>query len=268
MKLLNSTNLFCLMTKIELKKIICLCIFLAFSLIILNILLTIKAKGFKSAYNQFRLGIITKTAKLNHIEEKITYDVKLGKIYLGKMQFSNISNVEMDGRLLNAMLVETRLTQFTDKERIYIDPQTLLPIKVERDISNWFIKERIIEDYDQDNFTVTIIKSSGLNQKKTVIKKDGHIHNALFLPFFVRHIPKPNVGRIIIANLPVRRLELKLVSIEEIKVPAGTFRAYHFTSSPRQIDIWITADERRIPIKIQGNSVFGYSILMKEYTQG
>lgn len=255
-----------LMLKLKLKKIIGLCLFLTLSLVALNILLTIKAKGFKGAYNQFRLGVTTKKVELNHVEEKITYDVKFGRIYLGKMHFSNISNVEMGGRLLTAILIETKLTKFLDTEKIYSDPETLLPVKVERDITNWFVKEKITEEYNQENFTVTIIKNKGSKKTNTTIKKDSHIHNAMLLPYFIRRIPKLYVGRIIIANLPTRRLEIKLVSIEEIKVPAGTFLAYHFRSTPSHVDIWISADERRIPVKIQGNSVFGYSLVMKEYS--
>ena len=163
------------------------------------------------------------------------------------------------------MTMETKLTQFRDTEKIYSDPKTLLPVRVERDIMKLFVRERITEDYDQDNFTVTIIKNKGAMEEKLVIKKDSHIHNALLLPYYVRRLPSLDVGRIIIANLPTRRLEIKLVSIEDVKVPAGTFKAFHFKSTPKQIEIWISTDERRIPLKIQGSGIFGYSMVMSEY---
>jgi len=197
--------------------------------------------------------------------EKIIYDVKLGKLYLGKARFNNLANVQLDGRFLSVMTMETKLTQFTDTEKIYSDPETLLPIRVERDILKWLAHENITEDYDQNNFIVTIIKNKGAGQEKLLIKKDAPIHNAVLLPYYVRRIPRLEVGRIIIANLPTRRLEIKLVSIENIKVPAGTFKAYHFKSTPKQIEIWISIDERRIPLKIQGNGLFGYSMVMREY---
>ncbi len=207
-----------------------------------------------------------KSIQPDYVGEKIIYDVRLGKLYLGKAQFNNLANVQLDGRLLNVMTVETKLTQFTDVEKIYGAPETLLPIRVERDILNWFVREKITEDYDQNNFTVTIIKNKGAGQEKLVIKKDSHIHNVVLLPYYVRRIPRLDVGGIIIANLPTRRLEIKLVSIEDIKVPAGTFKAYHFKSTPKQIEIWISTDVRRIPLKIQGTGLFGYSMVMKEYS--
>ena len=254
-------------------KTLYLCIFLPFLISALIFLLSIKAKIDKSTSGWAQLilsakikGEGIKSIQPDYVGEKIIYYVKLGKLYLGKARFNNLANVQLDGELLNVMTVETKLRQFTDMEKIYSDPQTLLPIRVERDILNWFIQERITEDYDQDNFTVTIIKNKGAKQEKLVIKKDSHIHNAVLLPYYVRRMPSLDVGRIIIANLPTRRLEIKLVSIEDIKLPAGTFKAFHFKSTPKQIEIWISTDERRIPLKIQGTGLFGYSMVMSEYT--
>ncbi len=270
-------------------KTLYLCILLPFLIVALSFLLSIKAKIDKSMSER---SLLTLSAKMeptraitygrntprsikgegiksiqpDYVGEKIIYDVRLGKLYLGKAQFNNLANVQLDGRLLNVMTVETKLTQFTDVEKIYGAPETLLPIRVERDILNWFVREKITEDYDQNNFTVTIIKNKGAGQEKLVIKKDSHIHNVVLLPYYVRRIPRLDVGGIIIANLPTRRLEIKLVSIEDIKVPAGTFKAYHFKSTPKQIEIWISTDVRRIPLKIQGTGLFGYSMVMKEYS--
>lgn len=189
----------------------------------------------------------------------------LSSLYLGKSYFSITTNVRINGELLNLLTVETKLTQFKDTERIYSDPETMLPLRVERDISNWFIREKITEAYNQEGFTLTIIKNNGGKQKKTVIRKDGHIHNAALLPYAVRRISKLDIGQILIANLPNRKFEIKLVSIDDVRVPAGNFKAYHFISTPKQFEIWISADERRIPIRIEGKGVFGYSMVMSEY---
>ncbi len=253
-------------------KILYLIILLPFLFIALIFLLAIDARIDKSISEQARLTLSVKTKgegiktmQPNYVGEKIIYDVKLGKLYLGKAQFNNLANEQLDGRFLGVMTMETKLTRFTDTEKIYSDPETLLPIRVERDILNLFIREKITEDYDQNNFTVTIIKNKRVKQEKLVIEKESHIHNAVLLPYYVRRIPSLDVGKIIIANLPTRRLEIKLVSIEDIKVPAGTFKAYHFESTPKQIEIWISTDERRIPLKIQGTGLFSYSMVMSEY---
>lgn len=205
------------------------------------------------------------TTGSDYVGEKIIYDVKLGKLTLGKARFSNMPHVRVDGRQLGFMTMETKLSQFSDTEKIYSDLETLLPIKVERDVRKLVLREKITEEYDQNNFTVTITKEKNGKDEETIIRKDSYIHNALLLPFYVRRIARLDVGRIIIANLPTRRLEVKLVSIDDIKVPAGKFRAYHFKSTPKQIEIWVSADERRIPIKIQGAGLFNYSMVMRDY---
>lgn len=209
---------------------------------------------------------IKKPAEIKGVGERLLYDVKLGKITLGKAEFSHAARVELNGKALHLMIFETKLPRFTDTEKIYTDPETLLPIRIERNILNLFSREKITEVYDHEQFTVTINKRVGSQKREeTVIKRDSPIQNAILLPQYVRHQPELKIGDVFTANLPNRRYEIKLVSIEEIKVPAGTFKAYHFESKPKQIEIWISADERKIPIKIQSNATFGYMLVLREH---
>lgn len=249
------------------RKTFYLFILLPLVLLALIFVVSIKEKVYNYVNGKLKInGAVISGAEASYIGEKISYDVKLGKLSLGRAEFNNVANVELDGRILNLMTIETKLTKFTDREKIYSDLKSLLPARVERDILNWLIREKITEVYDQEKFTVTITKTKGAKKEELVIKKDTYIHNAALLPYYLRRIAKLDVGRMIIANLPTRRLEIKLVSIEDIKVPAGTFKAYHFKSYPKQIEIWVSTDERRIPLKIQGTGLFRYSMAMKEYT--
>lgn len=203
-----------------------------------------------------------------NVGEKITYDVKLGHLTLGASIFKHLPTTELNGSPAIVMVFETSLARFKDTEVIYSDPQTLLPIKIERNVINWFTNEKITEDYNQKDFTVTISKKKGGKTESLLIKKDNPIHNAILLPQQIRRLAKLNNNEIIIANLPNRKYEMKLVSTDEVKVPAGTFKAYHFKSMPAQIDIWISADERKLPIKIQSNGIgFGYLLVLKEYSK-
>ncbi len=202
----------------------------------------------------------------NKIGEKIIYDINLGKICLGTSSFLRVDNQELNGKTVNVMIFQTHLAHFTDKEIIYTDPQTLLPLRVERNITNLMLRENIIEDYDQKEFIVTINKKKTIGfDEQFVIKKDEPINNAILMPQYVRRLAELNIGKEFTANLPTRKITIKLISIDEIKVPAGTFKAYHFESTPRQIEIWISADQQRIPVKIQDTGKFGYTLLLKEY---
>ena len=73
------------------------------------------------------------------------------------------------------------------------------------------------------------------------------------------------MGWTFIAELPTQQFKIELIAIEDVNVPAGTFKCYHFTSVPKKFEIWVTTDERRIPVKIKGMGNFGYILVMKEY---
>ncbi|MDP2940754.1 MAG: DUF3108 domain-containing protein [Candidatus Omnitrophota bacterium] len=198
--------------------------------------------------------------------EKIIYDVRLGRVNLGILSLTNIGMVKLENRMLNLTTAETTLAQFKDKENIYSDPRDFFPVRIERDITKWLLREKITEDYDQVNFVVTITKKVGGRTSKKQIKSSSAIHNPMLLPYYLRHIPDLAVGKIITANLPSKRLEIELVAVEDIRVPAGAFKTYHFVSKPPQTEIWITADEQRIPVKIQDAGILSYSMLMRSYT--
>jgi hypothetical protein len=199
------------------------------------------------------------------IGEKIVYDVKLGEINLGEARFNRLANVQLERRMVNLVIFETRLMRFRDVEKIYSDPETFLPLKVERDIVVWPKAEKINEDYDQKNFILTVTKTQGKKQKQTLLKYDDSIHNAVLLPYYVRRTAKLQPGWILKANLPTQQFEIKLERIEELKTPAGKFKSYYFQSTPRRFEIWISADERRIPLKIKGSVGIGYTMIMREY---
>ena len=223
------------------------------------------------AFNKLHLknsGLMRKSQPAQEGErvgEKITYHVQLGKLNLGKAVFEHLPNAELQGRKVNLMTFETKLARFTDLERIYSDPKSFLPLRVERYISTWPFPEKIIEDYDQGKFTLTIKKLKNNKQQELVIKKGNVINNAILLPFYVRDIAQLEVGYNLTAGFPAQEFIIGLVAIEEIKVPAGKFMAYHFESRPRKFEIWISADKRRIPVKINGTSGIGYTLVMQEY---
>jgi hypothetical protein len=199
--------------------------------------------------------------------ERIIYSVKMGKITVGSAVFNCLPNIQENGRVLAAMTFETKIKGFQDKETIHSDALTLLPVRVARDIQNMLKHENIIEEYDNRDFTLTVIKKNGQKEGAgTVFKNDSPIHNAVLLPHYVRTIPELKIGHSLTANLAKRRYEIKLVSMEDIRVPAGEYKTYHFESIPKQIEIWLSVDNDRIPVKIQGIGMFSYTLEMEKYT--
>lgn len=194
--------------------------------------------------------------------ERIVYAVKpLG----GRAEYLDLGLVDLAGRKVNLSVIKTAVFGFKDTERIYSDPQTFLPVKVERDISWWFGKEQIIEDYNQKDFQVTVTKFKGKKRvAKQVIISDGPIYNAILLPFYLRRVPDLKVGWSLVFRIP-QKYKANLLSLAEIKINKAKFSTFHFIIIPNQFEIWISRDSARIPIKIKGRGRFGYTLLLKEY---
>jgi len=192
------------------------------------------------------------------IGEKIIYNVKLGAFKLGRATFSRSKDY--------LVTFETKVTNFYDLEEIYYNPKSGLPVKIIRNIRSFSGKEKIIESYDQKKFILTITKHKGKKKEELKIKCGAVIHNAIMLPFYLRHIPKLKIGWSLLVELPNQKFTIKLTAIEKLKIGKNIFEVYRFDSIPKKIEIWVTTDKRRIPVRINGAGVFGYSLIMKEYS--
>jgi len=207
-----------------------------------------------------------KDTSFERIGEKITYNVRFGKLHMGRAIFRNVGKSELNGKPADLITFETKVTGFHDLETIYSDPLNFLPLKIERRINNLAIQEKITENYDQQNFILAISKTKGKNKEQFRIKKNSAIHNAILLPFYVRRIPKLEVGWTLMVQLPTQQFLIRLVSVEQVRVPSGEFSCYHFESFPKKFEIWISADNRRIPVKIKGLGALGYTMVMQDYS--
>lgn len=230
-----------------------------FSLVVLFFILS-----FFFLRNKVYKGKIKTKIKSDFVGETIIYDIKFSRLYIGRAKLNFLMQSNLDGKPVNVITFETKVGRFTDRELIYCAPDTFLPLKVERDVSAWPTSEKITEIYDQNKFTVAITKLKGNKKEETLIRKNSRIHNAILLPYYVRKIPKLDVGWNFIAQLPTQQFKIQLASIEEVKVPAGNFKCYHFTSAPKKFEIWVSMD-KRIPVQIKGMGNLGYTLAMKEH---
>ncbi|OGX18144.1 MAG: hypothetical protein A3K83_00745 [Omnitrophica WOR_2 bacterium RBG_13_44_8b] len=182
----------------------------------------------------------------------------------GKVEYNDFGIVDLKGIKVNLITFRAKVFFFEDTEKIYSDPKNLLPYKVERNISGLGGKEYITEEYDQKNFTVVITKFKTSKQvSEQIIKTNGPIQNVILLPLYLRRRPDLEIGWHFTARIVPDEFKLELVSIDEIKVPAGKFQAYHFKSIPDKFEVWLNKDTPRVPLKIKGK---GFSLLMKKHS--
>jgi len=206
--------------------------------------------------------------KPDRIGEEILYDVMLAKIRIGQAKYRHLSKTLLNEKPVHLITFETKALRFRDRETIYADPETFLPIVIDRKVSQILKPEKIKEEYDQENFVLKITKKRFTTEER-IIKKDSPIHNSILLPYFVRNKKDLEVGWSFMANLPQHKHKITLKAIESVTVPAGDFRAFYFESEPvkgKQIKIWISTDEGRIPLRLEGTGGIGYKLLMRKYT--
>jgi len=190
--------------------------------------------------------------------ETILYDVSP----LGSSEYNDFGEVELYGKQVNLVTFKTSVFGFNDLETIYSDIRTNLPVKVERDISFLLHDEHIVENYSPTEGKLIIEKFEGSKKVEEFnFEAKGPIHNAIILPFSLRKIKDLNIGWSFDIRLP-DEFKVTLVSIEDVSVPAGTFKAYHFISEPKKFEIWITTDGLRIPVKIKGCGGLDYTLSM------
>jgi hypothetical protein len=199
--------------------------------------------------------------------ESIQYGVQP----VGKTEYRNLGTVDLKGMKANLVTLKSKILFVDVMEKIFYDSESLLPYKTERSNSGLWIKEYRTEEYDQKKFTVVIKKFKG---KKLVLEKmikaDGPIQNMNTLLFYLRKQPDLKIGwhftAKVLDELRLLEFDLELLSIDDIIVPGGKFRAYHFKSVPDTFEIWIGTSSPRIPLKIKIKGIVNCSILMKGYS--
>ena len=200
---------------------------------------------------------------VKRVAENITYTVSPLK---GKAQYRDAGIVQLNAKPAQLVIFETHVGGFDDVEKIYSDPESFLVMRVERDVSGWFGKEHIVEEYDQANFTGKISKFKGDKKtEETLIKADGPIYNAIILPFYQRKGAPFDKGWSQTFRVP-KKIDVKLTGIEQLAIDGRTYEAYRFSGAPGQFDFWISKEKPYVPLKIKGGGVFKYTMLLNDYS--
>jgi len=197
--------------------------------------------------------------------------IQYGVMPVGKSEYKSLGTVDLNGVKANLVTLKSKILFVDVSEKIFYDPENSLPYKTERTNSGLWINEYRTEEYDQKKFTVVIKKFQGEKLvKEQILKADGPIQNMNTLLFYLRKQPDLKIGwhsaAKIIDELKLLKLDLKLLSIDEIIVPGGKFQAYHFKSVPDMFEIWIDKNSPRIPLKIKIKGIVSCTIVMKGYS--
>ena len=193
-------------------------------------------------------------------KEKIIYRISTG----GNAEFNDLGVVEMEGRKARLVTFKTHIGGLMDGfERIYGEPDSFLPLRIERDVFFLFRKEHLIEEYSPETFSVSIKKYvNGKFVIEYLYSKERPVQNAILLRPFLKSVKDLHVGWSTDILIP-DPYTVTLVDIEDVEVPAGKFSAYHFKSEPRKFEIWVTRDADHVPVKLAVTGGYRTTLEMK-----
>ncbi len=196
--------------------------------------------------------------------ESLTYEVRYKGLKIGESILKFHGEEELGGKKVYHVTFSTSVPAFKDTEELYAEKDSFLPIEVRRKIKKRIgFGDNIKEVYDQRNYRVDISQRSKLRSKDFFIKKDSSIHNAILLTYFYRMLERFDKNDKFKIRLPTIDLEVMFKGIETVETPLGDFQAYAFISKPPKFKLWLSADERRIPLKIYNPGTLGYSLVIK-----
>ena len=196
--------------------------------------------------------------------EKFTYEVSYKGLKLGRSILTFHGEKNLGDQKVYHVTFFTKIPSLKDTEELYAHKDTFLPIEVHRKVRKRIgFSDNIIEKYDQENFRVDIRSKSRLRTKEFSIEKDSPIHNAILLVYYCRARGHFNKNEPIKINLPTVGFDVLYKGIEIIDTPIGEFKAHEFTSDPPKFELWLSADEKRTPLKIKNPGTLGYTLIIK-----
>ena len=153
------------------------------------------------------------------------------------------------------IILQTNTLNFKDIERIKGDSD-YYPLEVRRNIRLFGKSIQILEKYDQKKKSVEILRKTAGKTSRQIISSDVKIHHPVLFIYYCRS-QELKLGKSWMVNLPLLgRYKLKVTKLEKVKTPAGRYLAYRIESFPSEIKFWISADEKRLPLKIEKNDSF------------
>ncbi len=204
--------------------------------------------------------------------KKIEYNISFNGIHSGYIVWRYLGKDLLNNKEVDVLSVEsdTDILKFLDlvsSEKIYLDQETHLPVKVKRQIELFGKKEVIEENYNQEEGEVIIVREkAGEKIKEEVYKQDAPIHNILELLYFFPE--KTNLeekkGEWIKFNLPNQKVQIRFHSKRGITV-AGKKKAAYFLEGrgAKRFNLWLSL-ENKLPLRLDFISLLGKVIIRRE----
>lgn len=183
------------------------------------------------------------------------------------MQVQNIQR--LDGRRVYRIVTKTESNSFVskfykvrDRAESYIDADSLFTRRFIKHLREGSYKKDTEIRFDQE-------AGKALYADGDTLSVPSRVHDVLSAFYYVRTVPLPDGATIVIPthdNKKSYSMEVKVLKRERIEVPAGTFncvlvepllRSEGVFRSSGSILVWLSDDERRIPVQVRSKVPIG-----------
>ncbi|MBI5024963.1 MAG: DUF3108 domain-containing protein [Candidatus Omnitrophica bacterium] len=199
--------------------------------------------------------------------ETIQYDIKKFRMKAGEatLTFHGLVSLEGQGALL--ITFTSKGLKFFDDEKIYIDPRTFLPKRVERDLDIFGKKEKIVEHYNAKEETVRVVKTARGETTEQVIKRSVPLDNIYCFIFRYRTMRKFTAGETLLIHLPTKDVQFQAQELRRLQVGEKEVDAYYMQSESAQYRVWFDTGAHKVPLRIDGAIGFGNTaMILRSYT--
>lgn len=213
--------------------------------------------------------------------EKLSFDISYGFITAGEAFMSVQDTVTMQGRTAYKVVFEVNslpafswIYKVRDRYETYIDAEGIFPWRFEQHIREGGYKRDFTADFDQRNH---IARTSEGN-----FTIPPFVHDIMSAFYYMRTQGYDNRRpgeRIHLRNFykdSSYALDVKYLGRQEVDVEAGTFKTIVLEplvkegglfKSDGRIIVWLTDDDRKIPIKVSTKVVIGsIDVELREYS--
>lgn len=196
--------------------------------------------------------------------EQFIFDVFCSDMKLGESTLIFRGIEEMDGVDYYHITFDTDVCGFRDREEIYAYKDTFLPYKIIRNITRMESFPAVItESYDQEAYKVHIKNRGSLLTRNSTIKKKAPLHNAILLMYYFRSKETYIKDEKVNVVLPSAKFDIALTGEEKISTGLGEREAFIFEGNPSKFTFWLSADDKKAPLKIKGHGMLNYVFLLK-----
>jgi len=196
------------------------------------------------------------------IGERLTFKAKVLGIPAGWQILQTLSVERIDGRdVIHVKSTSqtndffSKIYYFRDSRESYIDPETFRPILYKKEIVDRKFRAHVEIDFDPDD-GIAVMKEKG----KTVrVEVPPDVQDELSMLFLVR-AKAVEPGKLYTFPLLLRKgvqtITVRVTGVETVKTVLGKVRTIVLSSSSGH-KLWLTDDERRIPVRIEARTKLG-----------